>query len=64
VGAAMTFSSTKQLVVAERTLPSFPILFLLAPDGLLVTYYVFNTTDNAAQVISQAVQMTFSRNTY
>ena len=46
-GAALALSSARQLAVNEQTMPPFPLLFLLAPDGSLVSFYAMNTAPNA-----------------
>ena len=47
VGAALAFSSARQLAMNEQRMPPFPLLFLLAPDGNLVSFYATNTVPDA-----------------
>ena len=50
VGAALSLSSARQLAMNEQRMPPFPLLFLLAPDGNLVSFYTTNTTPGAPQL--------------
>ena len=52
VGAALALSSTRQLAMNEQRMPPFPLLFLLAPDGNLASFYTTNTTPGAPQLTS------------
>ena len=52
MGAALAFSSSRQLAMNEQRMPPFPLLFLLAPDGNLASFYTTNTTPGAPQLTS------------
>ena len=49
-GAALAFSATRQLVDNEQSVPPSPLLFLLSPDGELLSFYTTNRAAGAPQL--------------
>ncbi len=51
VGVGLAKSTARKLQFGENVLPfSMPILFLLAPDGMLSGFYAVNRAPNVIQV--------------
>jgi hypothetical protein len=52
LGVAVSFNANQKLVIGESPLPmSMPVVFILAPDGVLNGFYVVNQSPQAAQVL-------------
>ena len=49
-GTALAFSATRQLVDNEQSVPPSPLLFLLSPDGELLSFYATNRAPGAPQL--------------